>query len=136
MKLRVPALPFGPQKAVEARALAVRHERGRAHVGAEGVVAREVVQLDVVHVHVLARRDLLAREADDLVVLAHGLARADRAGRDLVPRGNAHGAGDILAGHRGVRQKVDARGHDVVVGMQAHGQGLVLGHGRFFRDGR
>src|SRR5690606_11352634 len=124
------------QEAVEARAFALGHVRGRADVGAECVVAIEVAHLDVVHVHVLAGRDVRAREADDLVVFDHRLAGPDRAGRVLVPGGNARRAGDVLAGERGVRQEVDARGHDIVVRVQAHGQGRVLTHGRFFRVDR
>ena len=60
-------------------------ERGGVHAGADVVCALEVGEREVVRVHVLAGRDGLRREADDLVVAPHRRALGDRAHRDLVP---------------------------------------------------
>ena len=136
MKLRVPTLPLARRKPSKLARCVVRDEGGGLGLAAEGVVAGEVVHLDVVHVDVLAGLDVLAREADDLVVLAHRLALRDRPGRDLVAGGDARGRGEALAGHRGVRHQRDPRGHDVVVRVQTDGQGLMLGHGCLFRVDR
>ena len=60
----------------------------RLGVGAERVVARRTSPIaEVVRVHVLARRDRAAGEADDLVVATHGSPGC--AGRDLVAAGMA-----------------------------------------------
>src|SRR5581483_8781013 len=60
--------------------------RRRRAVAAEGVVAVEGVGPDVVDVDVSAGGDVLAGEADDLAVLAHGLAGRDRPHGQLVPQ--------------------------------------------------
>ena len=48
--------------------------RGRALVGAEGVVALEFAHGAVLHVDMVARRDVGGGDADDLVVFAHIVA--------------------------------------------------------------
>ncbi len=115
------------------------HEGGFApgglglHVGAEGVVAREVApavaHAEVVRVHVLAGRDRLAGEADDLVVAAHRLAGGDGARGDLVARGDQPPDGDVL--DLGAAHELGARDQDVVLRMESD-EGS---HGMRARDG-
>ena len=45
---------------------------GRPRIDAEGVVAREVMDFAVVDMHMVAGRDVSAREADDLAVAQDG----------------------------------------------------------------
>ena len=65
-------------------------------IHANRVVAIEVAHRKIVQMHVLARRDRPAREADDLVVASHGLTDVDRPRRDLVAGRNQARDGDVL----------------------------------------
>ena len=58
--------------------------------GAEGVIALKVAHGDVMHVDVVAGRDRLRGEADDLVIAMHRFALRHGAHGDLVPRRDAH----------------------------------------------
>jgi hypothetical protein len=98
-------------------------------VRAEGVVARERAALgahaQVVRVHVLARRDRLGGEADDLVVAAHRLAHGNGAGGDLVAGWDQAAHRNVLDG--GAADQLGARDQHVVVRMESD-EG---GHGAF-----
>ena len=90
--------PVGAADALEARRL-VGHRR-RVRIAAERVVARERPHAEIMHMDVLAGRDRRGREADDLAVAAHRLARLVRPHRNLVPgrdAGAGHDAGCHLA---------------------------------------
>ena len=73
----------------------------------------------------LARRDVLAGEADDLPVLADGLALLDGDEGDLVPQPDALAESD--AQHLGPVGQVARGDGDVVLGTEMHGG---RGHGR------
>ena len=90
----------------------------RLRVHAERVVAVEAAHLEVVQVHVLAGRDVAARETDDLVVAAHRLARPDRARRDLVARRDEPAHRHALLGEERAADELRARYHHVVVGVK------------------
>ncbi len=82
----------GPADAHGSRGGRVR--AGRAGVDARGVVLGEVAHAAVVHVDVLAGRDVGGGEADDLAVAPDRLAERDGPHRDLVA------GGDPSAGRR------------------------------------
>ena len=94
----------------------------RLHVGAECVVAVETPHFQVVQVHVLARRDVAAREADDLVVALDRRAGANRACRELVPHGDEARDGDVLFGDPRPANQLGAGDDDVVGRMQPYGE--------------
>ena len=81
------------------------------------------------HVHVVARRDRLRGEADDLVVAMHRLTLGHGAHGDLVPGGDAHCGAHVLLRHQRAGGKLGARDDDVVVGMQTNGEIDGLQHG-------
>ena len=91
------------------------------------VVAGEARELEVVRVHVLARRDRDLGAADDLVVAAHRLAGRDRAGRDLVPRRDQADDGDPFALDPRAADELLAGDDDVVVRMDADDEAAVRG---------
>ncbi len=93
--------------------------RRRLDVHAIGVVAVEIAHAAILGVDVLARRNRLRREADDLAVAADLFAGRDGADGDLVAGGNA------LAGHHAFRhldtgQQRGARDQYSVVVMQTN----------------
>src|SRR6185312_16465255 len=84
----------------------------------------------VVHVDVLARRDVLRGEADDLVVAPHRLPGLHRPHSDLVAGGHARRDGHVaFLDERGAGGELDARDDDVVGGIQADGEIGGLQHG-------
>ena len=91
----------------------------------EAVVAREIVQRDVLHMHPVARRDRLRGKADDLAVFAHRLVLRDGRDRHFVAARNALARGDA-ASASAERNLVD-RDYDVVVRRETNGAGI--GHG-------
>ncbi len=107
----------------------LREKLSGAGKSAISVVALEVAHRHVVHVHVIASRDRLRGEADDLVVAVHRLALLDRPHRDLVAGRNAHRGAHVLFGEHRSGGNLDARDDDVVLGMQADGQVGGLQHG-------
>ncbi len=123
-----------PLITLEGAPLGLGHEgRGRYPL-AELIVPIEILHLHVVDMHMLAGRDVLGGEADDLIVFPNLGALGDRTRRDLMTGRDLRGRRDTLVVNAGSRQHVDARGHHVVGGVQAHGQsvsGIVpgLGHG-------
>ena len=71
-----------------------------------------------------AGRDLLGREADDLVVFAHRLSAGDAARGDLVARRDGAGGDGLLPVQPGPGQQVDPGGDHVVGGVQADGEAV------------
>jgi hypothetical protein len=74
--------------------------------------------VEVVRMHVLAGRDRLACEADDLVVAAHRLALGDGAHRDLVAGRDQAARRHAL--DRRAADQLAARDHDIVGGMESN----------------
>src|SRR5205085_3738548 len=86
------------------RAAIVAHPEARLRcrgsgrtVAAEGVIALEGVGGDVMDMDVIAGRDVLAGEADDLAVLVDRLALLDGPQGDLVAETDPAGQGERLA---------------------------------------
>ena len=103
-------------------------------LGAERVVAGEVAHLEVVHVDVLAGRDVALGEADDLVVAAHRRAGGDRPRGDLVACGMRSLTMTPRLGRLVPESSSRQRDDDVVVGVQAQVRGNgVLDDGRHGR---
>ncbi|KAG0924415.1 hypothetical protein G6F66_015045 [Rhizopus arrhizus] len=116
----------GAHDAVERGRL--RHVVCRVRALPHGIVALEVREFQVLRVHVLARRNVLPRHPDDLVVAAHGLARRDGAHGHLV-------AGRHQALHRHpfafqprAADQLTPGDHDVVGRVDAYHCRVVLGH--------
>src|SRR5690606_37987335 len=78
--------PIGAPVAHEAGPFGGCDPHGLAQVFAHSVVPLEIVQGDVVRMHVLARLDVGCRKADDLTVLADRLAARDGLYGDFVAR--------------------------------------------------
>jgi len=70
--------------------------------------------------HMLARADRHAGEADDLAIAAHDLAHGDLAGCHLVAGRNQSGDDHVLAAHERARQQLVECDHHVVFGMQSY----------------
>src|SRR5204862_536748 len=102
----------------------------RRAVLAEGVVALEQVGTEVVDVDQLAGRDVARGEADDLAVLADGVALGDLLQRDLVAEADAGGEGDVAAAYvEGLALGEVAGGDgDVVFGAEVDGGARKCGH--------
>ena len=115
-------LAVAAHEAAERAPLRLGYHRDRPHVLPDGVVAGELAHAAIVHMDVLARCDVLGREADDLVELADRLAERDRPRRHLVPGGNALGDGQPFPVERRAGQDVDPGDHDIVVRVQADGE--------------
>ena len=122
-----PRLAVVPKKAVEGGAFGFGQEGGGLGIGTEGIVAGKVLHLDILHMHMVAGRDVLGGKADDLVIFSDSRALCDRPHGDLMARGYTPKAGDVLTGDRRFRLDIDTCGDDIVVFVQTHGQ-LLLGH--------
>ena len=109
-----PGLAVRPHIAFEGRALIRRQQLVVPGAFGETVVAREVVQRDVLLVHPVAGRDRLGGKADDLPVFAHRLVGLDRRDRHLVAARHALTRG--RAGNHGARGKRVDGDNDIVVG--------------------
>ena len=72
--------------------------------------------------HVLARGDVAAREADDLVVALDRRAGADRVRRELVSDGDESRDSDVLVGDPRAADQLHAGDDDVVGGMKTYGE--------------
>jgi hypothetical protein len=86
-------------------------------VFSEAIVAREIVQADIMLVHPFARRDVALGEADDLPEFLDRLALADRLNRHLVTLEDSF-AGREAGGAGALAHEVDGD-DDVVLLMQA-----------------
>ncbi len=112
----------GPQEAAERPRL--RHRREFLEVGAELIIASEVLHAQVVGVDVVARRDGGRREPDDLSVLADGRFGGDVVDRDLVALGNVlfRLEGPLPVHQREPRADRFSHDGDVIRGMQLQGE--------------
>ena len=126
-------LAAGPPETLERRPLGLGHEFRRPGFGAEGIVALELVHLDIVDMHMVAGGDRLGGEPDDLVVFAHRLADRDRRRRQLVAGRDMDSSRDTLIRDIGARQKIGARDHDVIGRIQPDGQRRRTGHTQFLQ---
>src|SRR5690606_4466367 len=99
---------------------------GGVRVLPDRIVALEIGERQVVRVHVLAGRDVLARHADDLVVAPHRLAGGDGAHGHLVARRHQAGHADAFGGQRRAAHQLAPRDDDVVGGVDAD-DGVVAG---------
>ena len=86
----------------------------------ERIVAVERAHREVVQVDVLARRDVAARETDDLVVALDGLPLRDLVRGDLVARRNEADDRHLLVDERGAADQLASRDDDVVIRMEAN----------------
>ena len=77
----------------------------------------------------LARRDVAARKADDLVVAPDRRAFGDRARGDLVARRNQADDRDFLVHELRATDELLPRDDDVVGGVKADGQRCLREHG-------
>ncbi len=98
------------------------------------MVAREVAELQVVAVHMLAGRDVHPRHADHLVVAPHRLAGGDGAHRQLVARRHQAGDGDAFAVDARAAQQLHACDDHVVRGMDADHRQYGSAHGAGVRS--
>ena len=111
-----------------------RHDEiRRMGIAAERIVALELAHDAVVRMDVRAGREILGREADDLVVLAHRLALLHRPRENLVTGRHALGRRDVSLDLR-AGQDVHTCHDDVVGGMQSDGE--WSGHLCFLRGRR
>jgi hypothetical protein len=126
----------GPAVAHEGPALGLRHQLDGAVVLGERVVQLQLalVDLDVVGVDVVAGRDRLRGEADDLPVATDGVALGDGADRDLVAGRDHLADGDLaIPGlEAGPRQERHLGDDDVVPFVEldrdvGEGDGPALG---------
>src|SRR5262249_29057510 len=111
--------------------VSARRRKRRGPVLAKSVVALEGRSADVVDVDVLARGDVLAREADDLAVLSDRLPFLDSPQRELVPEADSVGEPHGGSVHLDVesRLQIASSDGDVVLGPQVNGD-LRQRHGR------
>ncbi|MNN27131.1 hypothetical protein D3C81_1406570 [compost metagenome] len=92
-------------------------------IDAEGVVAGKFAHRQIVHVHMFACGDRLARETDDLPIAAQGLARAKRAGSHLVARRDRLAHHDALVQQQAFGQRLACHQHIVQWVESDHGVG-------------
>ncbi len=78
--------------------------------------------------NMIARRDVVRREADDLVVFADRLPGADRRRRHLVPSRNGRGGGNPFRRQGGAGHQRQPGDHNIVRRMQADAETLGSGH--------
>jgi hypothetical protein len=108
----------GAHDAVKARASFSGQQIDGPVVRAVRIVAVELAELEVVAMHERAGRNLGRREADHVVVLAHGLALPDEPRRDLVAGRDLALAHKVFRRHRRADRNIGTRDHHVVGGMQ------------------
>ena len=94
----------------------------RLRVGAERIVAIERAHLQVVEMHVLAGRDVAARETDDLVVALDRRACAIARVATLCAGGTRPTTVTFSSSEARAADELGTRDDDVVVGVKADGQ--------------
>ncbi|MNH25434.1 hypothetical protein D3C79_854280 [compost metagenome] len=114
---------IGPHDAHEGVIVGRLHTPG---IDAKGVVASKVAHGQVVHVHMLARCDGLAGEADDLAIAAQRLADSQVARSDLVPGGDGLANGDAFVQQQPFGQCLAGNQHVIERVESDHGVGSVF----------
>ena len=98
---------------------------GRMQPLANRVVERDMAELEVVAVHMLARRDVLLGAADNLVVATYRCTGGNRVHSHLVAGRNEPAHRHALARQHGARQQLPARDDDIVGRMNANDRRVI-----------
>ena len=94
-------------------------------MGADGMVGGAGAELHIMDMDMLARRDLLGGDADDLAQLAHRRPALDRLDGELMAAANGLGGGDVPQPHRLAHGQIPGRDHQGVGRIEQQHRGLV-----------
>src|SRR5208282_4005785 len=101
---------------------------GRLGTRAEGVIAAERFDLQIMNMHMFTSGNWSRCEPDDLAITPHGLPAGNIANGDLMPGGNRVTYDYVKLFEAGPRRDLLARNHHVVRRVQPNHQHLIANH--------